>query len=135
MSVFSDLYIIKLLLQNIENPDKTTVWQHAESGAYFANFKEGKNFIHIEIGSIQSMTGGRVVIKFMSPGLGEIQIQEPPRALFSRRYETEDDEEFAQNLKSLFALVADQYAQRQIKDRENEEERKQAIYYRLVSGI
>ncbi len=134
MSNFRDLYIIRWLLQNTEEPTGTITWQRRDYGMYFANFYEGKNRVHIEAGIINSLIGGRVDIKFTSPGLGEVHVQEPYPKLFSKKYESEDDGELAKTMRRLLATIGSQHAKREIREIENEEERRQAIFQRLISG-
>lgn len=128
MSTFKDFYIVKWLLLNTERGD--IIWQQKESGTLFVDFNEGKNRVQVIVGT--AIRPPRVYIKFTSSGLGEVYAQEPLRALFSRKYESGDDEEFAKVIKHLLVVATNQYAQKQIDEIKNEEERKQAIYQRLV---
>ncbi len=133
MSTFRDIYIIKWLLQNTERLGGNIIWQRKEHGMHFADFNDGKNRVRIEIGL--AIRPPRVYVKFTSLGLGEVQAQEPLHALFSKKYESKDDEELANAIKRLLAVIADQHAQRLLKEIDNEEERKQAIYQRLLDGV
>ena len=50
------------------------------------------------------------------------------------KYDTPEDEELAETIKRLLGAVSRQHAQREIKDEETTEERKQAIFRRLIGG-
>ncbi len=130
MSIFRDPYVVRWLLQNTESGN--IIWQRKESGTFFIDFNEGKTRVQVMIGT--AIRPPRVYVKFTSPGLGEVYAQEPFSAPFRRKYESEGDEEFAKNIKHLLEAASNQHAQRQLKEMENEEERKQAIYRRLLGG-
>lgn len=134
MVTFRDLYIVRWLLQNTEEPNSSIVWQRGDSGMYIAQFHEGKHRVRVEVGRIFSPTGGRNILKFSSPGFGQVQVQEPLTRIFSRRYESEDDAELARTIRRLLATASFWHAQKEEQDIENEEERKQAIYSRLTGG-
>ena len=136
MGIFHDLYIVKWLLQNTEKP-KGIEWQRNEYGMYFTNLNEGPNNVRVYVGSVQGRPVSKIVIRFISPGLGEIYIQEPYQKVFSfrKKYDSIDDEELAGNMTRLLAVVANQHIQRELHDMKTEEERRQAIYRRLMGGI
>ncbi len=130
MGIFRDTYIVRWLLQNTESGN--IIWQRRDHGALFADLNEGNNCVRVAIGT--STRPPLTSIKFTSPGLGEVSAQEPLTALFRRKYESEDDEELAKVMKHLLAAAANQHARRQLKEMENEDERKQSIYHRLLGG-
>ena len=136
MTAYKDLYITKWLLQGIERPDAKVVYQRKERGMYFANFNEGGVQVKVEIGSVSGPPYAKVVIKLTSPGLGEVQIVEPTRNIFSltKKYDTPEDEELAEAIKRFLEAVAKQHATRELRDMETEAERKQAIFHRLLNG-
>lgn len=132
MGNFRDLYIVRWLLQNTQSPSGSIVWQRRESGPYFAEFNKGSSYVQIIIGS--TFRPALIDLKFTSPGLGEVHIQEPLKALFSLKYMSEDDEELAKAMRRLAAIVASQHAKKEMQEIENTEERKQKIFQRLISG-
>ena len=136
MSAYRDLYIIKWLLQNTDKPNQEIVWQRAEHGPYFADFNEGQNRVHVEISSVQARPYARVVANLSSPGLGEVQVVEPMQKVFtlSRKCDTPEETELAETLKRLLGVIAKQHAGRELRDMETENERKQAIFHRLMGG-
>ena len=104
---------------------------------YFTDLNEGPNSVRVSLGSVQGRPASRIVIRFTSPGLGVIDIQEPFQKVFSfrKKYDSIDDDELAGNMVLLLAIVANQSVQRELDDMKNEEERRQAIYNRLTGGI
>ena len=135
MITYRDLYIIQCLLQETEKSDTKVFWQRPERGSYWVNFNEDKSRVRVEVSMVQARPS-RVVAKFSSPGLGEVQIVEPIKNIFSlmTKYDTPEDEELAETIKRLLGAVSRQHAQREIKDEETTEERKQAIFRRLIGG-
>lgn len=119
----------------LQNTDRGSIqWQRQDYGMYFTDIGEGKNRVHIEIGTVSSRyRPARVIVKFASPGLGEVCVQQLLQAVFSTKYESEDDEKFAQIMKQLQILVSNQHADRKEREKKNEDERKQAIYSRLLN--
>lgn len=136
MGTFRDLYVVKWLLQNTEKP-KGIEWRRTESGMYFTDLNEGPNGVKVYVGSVQGRPAARIVIRFTSPGLGEIYIWEPCEKVFSfrKKYDSVDDEELAGNMTRLLAVVVNQSAQRKLNEMKTEEERRQAIYNRLIGDI
>ena len=136
MSAYHDLYTIKWLLQETEKPDTIIIWQRAEYGPYFTNFNEGSNRVRVEISSVQVRPYARVVAKLSSQGLGEVQVVEPMQKVFtlSKKCDTPEETELAETMKRLLMVIAKQHAARELHDMETEEERKQAIFRRLIGG-
>lgn len=136
MGTFHDLYIVKWLLQNTER-SKGIEWRRTEDGMYFTDLNKGPNGVRIYVGSVQGRPVSRIVIRFTSLGLGEVYIQEPSQKVFSfrKKYDSIDDEELAGSMTRLLAIVANQSIQRDLNDRKTEEERRQAIYNRLMGGV
>ena len=134
MSAYHDLFIIKWLLQETEKPDTVIIWQRAEYGPYFTNFNEGSNRVRVEISSVQARPYARVVANLSSPGLGEVQVVEPIQKVFtiSKKCDTPEETELAETLKRLLIVIAKQHAARELHDMETAEERKQAIFSRLM---
>ncbi len=140
MTAYQDLYIIKWLLQNCEEPHSPIVWHQREPRAYFARyfaeFGEGDGKVCVEIGTIPTRTGGRVFTKFSSPGLGEVHVLEPIQSVFSlrRKFDTPEETELSDTMNRLLAVASSQHAARELRDMETTEERKQAIFRRLMGG-
>lgn len=132
MVSYHDLYIIKWLLQEVEKPDTKIIWQRLKHGIYLADFNEGGAPVRFEVSIVQA----RVVIKFTSPGLGEVQVVEPIKNIFSlmTKYDTPEEAELAETMNRLLAVIAKQHAARELHDMETEGERKQAIFRRLMGG-
>ena len=127
----TDLYVTNWLLQNSEGPNQNITWRQNDNGLYFTDVNKGKNCVHIEI--IAVLRPPRTIIKLSSIGLDKIEIQEPLSLLFRKKYGSEEDEVLAKTMKCLLVVVSSQYIQRQ-KKTVNEDERKQTIYQRLLSG-
>jgi len=82
MGTFRETHIVQWLLENTEKPNGFK-WQSRElSGMYFADIGEGKNLVQISVGLVQCRPAVRIVLKFTSPGLGDIYIQEPLQSIF-----------------------------------------------------
>lgn len=136
MGTFHDLYVVKWLLQNTERP-RGIEWKRNESGMYLTDLNEGPNSVRVSMGSVQARPAARIVIRYTSPGLGIIDICEPFQKVFSfrKKYDSVDDEELAENMVRLLAVAVSQYAQRELDDMKNEEERKQLMYNRIMGRI
>ena len=133
MITYRDLYIIQCLLQETEKSDTKVFWQRPERGSYWVNFNEDKSRVRVEVSMVQARPS-RVVAKFSSPGLGEVQIVEPIKNVFSlmTKYDTPEAEELAETMKRLLTVIAKQHAARELHDMETENERKQAIFRRFT---
>lgn len=136
MGTYKDLYIIKWLSQNSEEPNPAIVWQRNSHGMYFAYFNEASTRVRVDVGSIQARPCARIIAKFTSLGFGEIQITEPLQSLFPlrKKYASADEQELAEAMKRLLKIISNQHSQRELHDIDNEEERKQAIYHRLLGN-
>lgn len=136
MGNIKDLYIIKWLLQNSEEPRDNIDWERNEYGRYFTSFYEGKEKVKVSMSLVQARPMARIVITLASPGLGEVSITEPLQSVFAlrRKYDSEDEKEVADTMRQLLNSVARRHAQKELKEIENEEERKQGIYQRLLFG-
>ncbi|MDP3763430.1 MAG: hypothetical protein Q8Q92_02110, partial [bacterium] len=123
MISYRDLYIIKWLLENTQESHCFITWYQGESGMYFADFGEGCGAVCVEIGNIPTRTGGRVFIKFSSPGLGEVHVLEPLQSVFSlrKKYDTPEETELANKMNSLLAIASQQHATREASEAENME--------------
>lgn len=131
---YRDLYIIKWLLQKIERQNTNIVYQYMGWGSYQFNFNKDKSRVRVKIGMVQGRPYARVVVKFTSPGFGEVQVVEPIRNIFSltRQYATPEEAELAETLKRLLAVIVKQRAVREQHDIETEDQRKQKIFHRLL---
>ena len=134
MSTFTDLYVVRWLLQNTDRGN--IVWRKSTHGVYFVNFGEEKTGIHIEIEHVQSRPMAQIALRFSSSDSGEIQVVEPLQNIlpFTKKYDSDDERELAETMKHLLVVVADQLAKQQLKDMETENVRKQKIFSRLMSG-
>lgn len=125
-------------MQISQEPQGSIIWDQRGSGIYFANFGEGKNGVCVEIVNIPTRTGGaRVVVKFSSPGLGEVHVLEPIPKVFSlkKKYDTPEETELGVTMSRLLAIASQQYATREQQEVATTEERKQAIFSRLFGEI
>lgn len=134
MVSYHDLYIIRWLLQGTERGD--IIWQQDhECGPFFFDFNKDENHVRVEINIVLTRPPTGPTVRFKSPGLGEVQVVGPMRAFSLRKkYDTPEEGELAEAVKRLFAKVSRQHAERELHDREIEEERKQAIFHRLMGG-
>lgn len=136
MGNFKDLYIVKWLLQNTERSNGIK-WQSREyNGMYFTNIGEGRNIVQVFVGIIYCRPTSKIVVKFVSPEFGEVNIWEPSRRIipWGNKYDTDEENDLADALKRLMSVAGRQNAQQQLLDMENEEVRKQKIYERIFSG-
>ncbi len=126
-------YVVRWLLQNTEGPDQSITWQRYEYGRYFADFHTGTDHqLRVAVGS--TLRPPRIDIKFTSPGRSTGSIYEPLRALFSSKYESEDDAQLSKDMKRLIAVISDQHAKKQLWEMENEEECQQSMFRMLIDG-
>ena len=139
MLSYHDLSIIKQILRDSEGPHSLVVWHQREAGmyfteprAYFADFGEGDTGVHVEIRN----SGDRVVIKFSSPGQGEVSIMEPIQKTFSigKKYDTPEETELAEAINHLVTAVSRKLRANEERDERTTAERKQAIFRRLLGG-
>ncbi|MDP3696837.1 MAG: hypothetical protein Q8R55_02280 [Candidatus Taylorbacteria bacterium] len=131
-----NLHVMKWLFENTKEPNCNIPWQRKESGGYSVLLNKGESLVRIDIARVQSRPVAVIVVKFSSPGKGEVCVQEPLQKVFSlrRRYDSEDDEELAQIMNNLLATIANQLARKTLRDMDTEEERRQEIYHRLLYG-
>lgn len=137
MAIRNNLLVMKWLFENTKEPNCNIPWQRKETGGYFAILYQGKPYqVGVAIARVQSRPMAIIVVKFSSPGKGEVCVQEPSQKVFSlrRRYDSEDDQELAEIMNNLLATIASQLAQKTLHDMETEEERKQVIFHRLLFG-
>ena len=134
MGTFNDLYIVKWLLQNIQESYGHIMWHRGEDCKYFADFGEGSSVVCVKMGNISTRIGERIFIKFSSPGLGEVSVLAPIQSVFSlrKKYDTPEETELADTMNSLFTIASQQHATREQHKIDTAEERKQAIFHRLL---
>ena len=135
MGTFHDLYIIKWLLQNIQESQGLVMWHRGEDCKYFADFGEESSVVCVKIGKIPTSTGGgRMFTKLSSAGLGEVEILEPTQKVLSlkRKYDTPEETELAETMNCLLVVASHQYVAREQHQIDTAEDRKQAIFQRLL---
>lgn len=130
-----ELYIVQLLSQSSEGLNAEVVWRRT-GNLFSANFNESGTKVVVEVGTVTSRPMSRVVINFTSDGLGKVSIYEPIPEFSLRgiKYGTSDEKELVDAMKGFLEIARSQCAQREKRDLETEEERKQAIFNRLISG-
>jgi hypothetical protein len=126
----SDLYIIRYLLQGTRAGGRSILWEEKESDAYVANVRG----VQIELACLSSSTGSRLCLT-LSCRPESVRIEEPRSVgVFRRRYETEDEQQLAEQM-NLLALAIDQHCEaRRNWTTAAAESTRDSIYRRLLFG-
>lgn len=129
-----DLYVIYWLILHTEKPDGDIKWRYHEGyWQYSAQIVRNSEPLELKIGSIISRVGSRLVLELSTEDMGRVYIEEPQMSVsFRKRYDSEDDKELAEALEGLYSIIRRQHADKEACDIENKEERKQAIFRKLL---
>ncbi len=133
-----DLYIVNWLIKNTEKPNDNIKWQpHEQSpGIHVATIKGATASIDLRIGSVSDRTGSRVIVELSSDDLGKVLIEEPHMSVSLRRkYDSDDDKALAEALRNLICSVRFQDTDRERQEIGNKEERKKAMFKRLLDTL
>ncbi len=137
--MISDSYLIRFLIDRTRAND--IIWSKGEIGPYTAKVNENtENQVNIELSQVRGQASPPLVfIKFVSLKLkksgkfDQTIIIEPVIKLFSRKYESESEEELAQLLKTLYSVAVTQIVTRKLKGQEDESITQQEIYRQILN--
>jgi hypothetical protein len=126
----TDSYILHYLIQRTNDIVAPLRWREREQGGWEAR-AEG---VRLELELLHDRAGSRWLL-ILRLGEDRTELPEPlNRALFSRKYRSEEEREVAESLRSLAQAAQSQIAARRKTATSGKGIQKQSIYRRLLFG-
>jgi len=125
--------MVNLIAENTEKLDSDIKWQYKEkSGQYTAKVAKNEEVIKLKIGRAMLRVGSLIFLKLSTKDEGIVCIIEPQKGVFNK-YDSEDEKKLAEAMKRLLGLASRQNSQRELRDSENEQARRQAIFRKIIA--
>ena len=130
-----DVFIVRFIIEYLQKTNPPIKWRLDEtSGKFIGRLYNKDEAIGLVLGRIEyrGIISYALDVSTESEGLISIEASQTADRFF-QKHKDENSRELVESLASLFKVIAEQYLQKKKIDSENEEERRQAIYKKIIS--